>query len=261
MKVKHVLIAVGCGLLVLVLGLITATLTTPLSYQINAGWFEREYAGPTDENSAAKPIDQFDWFGFTEKCGKTMNLAYKINPSQANLDALVDIYSVQRYMRGHYQYAQTAPDGYVQYMVKYNALMYETQPHQVNRVSYVPLIAGNEQASWLTKWAVDYAMALYIDGQTDKSKEIIETNMRLLTDEEALFAVSYYKEYLYFVFSDTEDASLKRWVLDVEAYFDLVASRSEKSKGYQKYGTLFTNPDFKDYISYNWPEFQDGYYD
>ncbi len=253
MKKKHIIIPIACGLLAIVLGLLIVFYTTPVSYEIHSEKFNEIY-GATEVGQEFHP-ENADWFYMAKKCGKTMNIAYKINPSGNNLLACGDVYSVFNYKNGIY-YSQTAPDDYLDYCVKYSKALYES-PNSGAESFAVP-VGFDAEKNHKINYGIRYALALYLKGDIEASKGIAQESIDLI-DADCWVTCLTFKDYFYYVYATSQDEALKAWILEKEAYLEQLARDTHKYDGYfEKHESLYTNPDLDTVIRGGWPEYSES---
>lgn len=257
MKKKQIIIPIACALLVLVLGFLAITLTTPLSYELHSDRFNKLYKpyGPSGEVMPT-PLSEVDWFYMAKNCGNTMNLAYRINPSISNLRACYKTYWYKNYIYGSF-YGYDMPDDFVTNCVKYTKAVYETPYVKVQGyITYVPIGNNMENQMKLT-FGVEYAFALYFDGHIKESQELIEELMKLVDYENIVFAYTL-KDYFYYVNATTTDKEVELWVLEKEASIEQLIKDSGKFGAfYEKHESFFSNPDLAAFVSGAYPEYEE----
>lgn len=255
---KHIIIPIVCGLLVLVIGILAVTLTTPLSYELNSEKFNKLYNpyGPSGE-VIPTPLSEVDWFYMAKNCGKMMNTAYKINPSLSNLKACYRIYSYKHYIYGSF-YGYEMPEDFVKNCVFYTKAVYETPYEKLQgNLIYVPIGNNMENQMKLT-FGMEYALALYFDGQIKESQALVEELMPLVDTENIPFSYIL-KDYFYYVNATTSEKSVESWTLEREAEIDrLIKDSGKMTEYYEKHDSFFTNPNLATYVNGAWEEYQDS---
>ena len=258
MKKKHIVISILCGLLALVIGVLAVTLTTPLSYELNSDKFDKLYNpyGPNGE-VVPTPLSDVDWFFMAKNCGKTMNLAYRINPSISNLKACYSIYRYKNYIYGNF-YGYDMPDDFVTNCVKYTKAVYETPYEKLQgNITYVPIGNNMENQMKLT-FGMEYALALYFDGQVKQSQALVDELMTLVDTENIAFSYTL-KDYFYYVNATTADKAVESWVLEKETAVEQLIKDSGKLKAfYEMHDRFFSNPDLTTYVNGDWEEYRES---
>ena len=251
---KNKLAVVAISLLVaIILTSVVLLFTTPISAQFYSWKFDSKYAVPGTEDNVV--WSDIDWFYVTRKCGSLMNIVYKINPSVKNLDACSSVYSISHYKYGKY-YNNEVPKDYLKNSIKYYEKLYNSEYRDKWNNEYAIPVVSDRQVQWKLGWGVDYAMALYADGQVEKSKEIINECLGLITEE---YSVMYWtmKDYFYYAYTTTDDAALKDWIVEKENEINETCKSFEKYKDYfKKHDSIYYNaPSFNDYME-GWEEYE-----
>ena len=256
MKKKHIVITLLCGLLALVIGVLVIFSVTPASYKIHYDRFTKmisPYVSSADDSSSV-PYSEIDWCYLAKNCGKSMNRVYKINPSTDNLLKCTKVYTSQYYILSK-QYNKEIPDDYTSYCAKYWEILYNTPYSEVNEP--INIVSGpvDSLTAWKLGNGLEYARSLYIDGQVDKSKAVLEELIELI-DKEGIFAGEF-KDYLYYVNATTDDESLKAWVLEKESVLEEYY-RQRDGSFYETHDSYFSNPDLETYYSRDWEEYRES---
>lgn len=258
MKKKHIIIPIACGLLVLVIGVLAVFLTTDVSYKLHYEKFSEKYLTYTfydDYRGEQGPTEPTDWFYLANNCGKSMNRAYRLNPSFKNLKACRAIYPCRYYTLGKYL-GQEAPSDYLEYCLKYSKAMYET-PYDSTKIKDT-LTLVDQKLYWDFTKTVEYATALYLNSDIPKSKAVAEEAIKLAGNEALIFTEI--KDYFYYVYATTEDEALKAWVLEKEEDVEYLVKYSGKFDYYfEHHEHFFTNPDIDTYFCGEWEEYRDLY--
>ncbi len=251
MKRRYIVIPVTALVLALLIGVFVTVFTTPLSAYLCESNDYTEYV----KDDGTVVIETNDYFYTSKKVGKIMQTAYKLNPSQENLDALVMMYSAKLYIDGKHR-GNTPPADYLKNCVKYQKIFYESE---YNEEEGMFAVGCGDMVALLHNVGkgVDYAKALYLDGQIDESKKIMEEVLGMITPDDNV-ALTLIKDYYYLVYSTTESVTLKQWVLEKEAQLEKFFKGNEKVASFiEKHGFMFSNPDFETYIDIaGWPDFQ-----
>ena len=228
--------------------------TTPLVYYL----YEAKYTYADGETEAPSSFDM------ANKIGKICETVYKVHPSLDNLQRVYQCYSTGFvYFDGIYK-GEQAPEGYLEKSLKYAKLRYETEFDEEAEKKYAAVpVAENYEKQWRISNGADYMTALYLNGKKDEAMRLYEKIASTINEkdmERPVYGV--FKSFFYLVYSDAKDDTQRNWVLEKEAVFDKNARQKESyDKYFSKHDSLFTNPDYKTFISGEWPEFQDGYND
>ncbi|MBE6828338.1 MAG: hypothetical protein E7514_07005 [Ruminococcaceae bacterium] len=241
---KRFAIPLICIAAALCLIILITVFATPLSYYICEMRFADKY---TDVDTS-----QVDVFYTAKKCGKIMNLVYKINPSDRNLEVLQSIYSPKMCIYGMY-YGQEVPKDYKEKCVYYSKIMYDTPYNEKTMTTVVPVVP-DVQKQWKIANGIEYATALYILGDTAESRNTAEEVISLIDDDTFVMALTI-KDYFYYVYATTTDETLKAWVLDKENILTEKGRENEKFGAYfRNHDKPYTNPDLDTYIKGPLPE-------
>jgi len=264
MKKKYYLIPIIAIVLAVLAGLFVTFFTTPVLVYLT------ENSQPHSEiyhDDGTITYDYDDYFYTVKKTGKIMRFAYKLNPSQENLEALAGLYSTFNYIQGTHK-GNTPPPDYLKNCVKYQKLAYELDADEADSTFASPV--GMKKVGKFNE-ALDYAKALYLNGQVEESEIIVEDlyaslekeQRTVVNNEETEDRDEYYasllsfRDYFYLVYSSTENVTVKKWVLNTEALIEKDAKKNEKINHYiGQHGYLFSNPDYDTYVSGKWPESQ-----
>ena len=151
----------------------------------------------------------------------------------------------------------TPPEDFTKYCVMYNKILYNSPYRdEWNNVIAVP-VTSDRELNWKLDWGIKYAVALYLDGQIDESKKIIDECVALVGDKEE-FAVYYWsmKDYFYYVYSITDSQDMKNWIVEKENSIDKVCRGMEKyKKFFLKNDCIYHNPPtVEDYMAGAWLE-------
>ncbi len=258
MKKKYYIIPIVAIVLAVLTGLFISLFTTPVLAYIT------ENKSPSneikDEQGYTLYYDYEDWFYTTKKVGKIIRTAYKLNPSMENLDAVCSLYSTDWYIKGTHK-GNTPPIDYLKNCVKYAKIYYESEyvdgedPYAVPSSSFTdnPIFMFHKMPRGL-----EYAKALYLDGQTEESQKIFEEVLKGLDTNnmhDCRMFVMLSKGYLYLVYSSTENVTLKQWILETEAELQKLIENEDSTKNYiEKHGFLFSNPDYDTFVRGDWPD-------
>ena len=261
MKKKYYIIPIVAIVLAVLTGLFISLFTTPvLAYITENNSPHAEI--PHSDGSITYEYD--DWFYTVKKVGKIAQFAYKLNPSQENLENLAGLYNPNIYVSGTHN-GNTPPKDFLKNSVKYQKLMVESKLSP-GESTYAVSVENGERI-FITFNRVKYAMALYLDGQIEESKkEILDLASKIdnafkKDGVETFSAYLSLRDYFYLVYSTTENVTVKKWVLDTEAEIEKQAAKSNRLSEYiERQGYLFSNPDFESYVSFNWPETQNSKY-
>lgn len=262
MKKKYFIIPIVAIVLAVLTGLFISLFTTPVLAYITENNNKGYHVVYHDDGSETYEYD--DWFYTVKKVGKIAQFAYKLNPSQENLETLAGLYNPNFYISGTYK-GNTPPSDFLKNSVKYSKLMVESK-FSPGESTYAVSVDSGERI-FLTGNRVKYAMALYLDGQIEESKkEILDLTSKIdnAFKKDGIDTFNSYlglRDYFYLVYSTTENPTLKKWVLDTEKEIEQKARKNEKLNGYiSRNGYMFSNPDFESYATFNWPENKNSKY-
>ena len=253
MKKKYYLIPIIAIASAVLAGLFITFFTTSLTYYICQP--ELELVPRTD---GSETYEAKDCFYAAKKVGKIVQLAYKLNPCAENLDTLTLIYDPDNYILGKSK-NNTPTSDFLKNSVKYTKMYYETEFAEEDGVYAIPYSMDyGVKLELLPKFSngVEYAKALYLNGQVEESQKVIEELIKMFSPEYYGTSIGTLKDYLYLAFSSTENVTLKQWVLEKEKEIEkMIMNDSKIMQVIEKRGYLFSNPDYDTYVSHNWPEY------
>ncbi|MBE6836212.1 MAG: hypothetical protein E7515_08210 [Ruminococcaceae bacterium] len=263
---RNVLKVIAISLLIaFLLTSVVLVFTTPIVAKYYSYKFDKAYNMPTEEGEEGIDAKDYDWFYVARKCGPLMNLVYKINPSLNNLDACHGVYSISELKYGLY-YNKPVPKDYVKYCLKYSEKIYNSEyrdsySNGLYSITVVPVVP-DQQTQWKIGWGIDYAQALFIDGQIEESKKIIEDCISLVGDKED-YAVMYWtmKEYFYYVYASTDDQALKDWIVEKENAITKTCKGMKKFNNFFiRHSEIYSNTESLDeFFDGQWAEYKDDY--
>ena len=247
-KKKRVIIPIVAILLTLCAIAAVTLFTTPLAYIIHSSIYTY------DDGETEIP----DYFDFASKWGRAMENSYKLHPTLYNLDIVADTYNIHAYIEGTY-HGQQPPKDYLEKSVKYLKLRHE-YAYTGQETLYAIPVGVNNETYWKIWTTFDYAVALYVSGNTEEMKKVCEETIKLIDAENYIKANSF-KDVFYLILADSKDESLRNWALEKEAYFDNFFKENGKfEEFYKHYDSWFTNPDYDKYINDKWPEYAENYF-
>lgn len=248
---KRILVPVICILLALCAVLAVTVYTTPVCYTL----YEAFYTYSDNEKDIPKN------FEMSRKIGSITESVYKSRPTIDNLLRVAHCYMTDWYIWGTYA-GEEVPKGYLEKSLKYSKLKYEEEYKEeyVKKFEAVPVSDKNETL-WKIQNGMEYAKALYLNGDFDEAKRVCEEMLGLLTKLDASFPTfGLFRSFFYLVYSDSKVESQKAWVLEKEkALDDFYKSAGEYEKYFSQHDSFFTNPTYDEYASGNWPEYRDGF--